>query len=360
VRAGLAALALATAACGSETAPPDAGAAVWRLDSVGAITDPAFVRIRSVISDSDGNVYVADQGGASIRVYGPDGALRRTIGRKGAGPAEFADIYDIGWFGDTLVAIDPGNARMTLLSRDGVPISTRPVQPLTGGDLWLSQSGPRDLYARGYRIVDQSIVHTFIHHTPAGPADTLVFPPDPDRATAGIDCMMGETISIFSTPFGSRAVYAVSPAGRLAVGRTGAYRIHLIGPAGDTVQTFSRPVEPIPIPDSAWTAGTADYSRFKAKYPGARCQPARFERPAAQPPIRMFRWDDAGRLWVEATTPGGYRFDVFAPDGALLGSSPAPPRDEDIPWHVRGGRLYTVLTDEDGAQTVRVHAVRTP
>ena len=360
MRVRFAALALATAACGGETAASDTGVAAWRLESVSTITDTAFVRLRSVISDADGNVYVADQGSASIRVYGADGVLRRTIGRKGAGPAEFADIYDIGWFGDTLVAIDPGNARMTLLSRDGVPISTRPVQPLTGGDLWLSQSGPRDLYARGYRIVDESIAHTFIHHTPAGPADTLVLPPDPDRATAGIDCMMGETISIFSTPFGSRAVYGVSPDGRLAVGRTGAYRIHVIGPAGDTVQTFSRAVEPILIADSAWTAGTADLARFKAKYPGARCQPAGFERPAAQPPIRMFRWDDAGRLWVEATTPDGHRFDVFGPDGALLGSVPAPLRDEEIPWHVRGDRLYTVLTGEDGAQTVQVHAVRAP
>ena len=360
MRCRVAALALAAVACAGETAAPDAGVASWRLDSVATIADSAFVRLRSVIADAEGNVYVADQGGATIRVYAPDGTRLRTIGRKGAGPAEFADIYDIGWLGDTLVAIDPGNARLTLLTRDGAPVSSRPVQPITGRDLWLAQAGPRDLFTRGYRIADEGIVHTFVHHTATGPADTLLLPPDPDRAKSGIDCKMGQSIAIFATPFGSKAIYAVTPDGRLAVGRTGTYRIGVIGAAGDTVRVFTRAVDPIPIADSAWSAGTADFAEFKEKHPGAPCEPSGFERPAAQPPIRLFRWDDEGRLWVEATTPEGYRFDVFDADGALLGSVPAPSRDEEIPRYVRGGRLIAVVTDEDGTQSVQVRAVRAP
>jgi len=37
----------------------------------------------------DGSVAVVDQGAAHVRVYGPGGSLRRTIGRRGDGPGEF-------------------------------------------------------------------------------------------------------------------------------------------------------------------------------------------------------------------------------------------------------------------------------
>ena len=126
------------------------------------------------------------------------------------------------------------------------------------------------------------------------------------------------------------------------------------------MRTYSRPADPVPISDSAWTAGTADFAAFKAKYPGAPCEPAGFERPSAQPAFRAFRWDDEGRLWVEARTADGYRFDLFGPDGGFLGSVPAPDRDDEVPWYVRAGRLHTVRTDEDGTQAVVIHAVRIP
>jgi hypothetical protein len=117
--------------------------------------DPAFdlTRVTSVALLADGGLsaFSDDQ---RLLVFGPDGAARRTIGRRGQGPGEFAGArYLLSLTGDTLLVPDLPNARMNwLLPAKGVvrteslkdrlpPLVQRPAGVLSGGRVVLTSTG---------------------------------------------------------------------------------------------------------------------------------------------------------------------------------------------------------------------------
>ena len=61
-----------------------------------------FGGVTSVALGPDGDVFVADGRNLEVRVFGLDGAHRRTFGRAGEGPGEFRHIYSLAWVGDRL------------------------------------------------------------------------------------------------------------------------------------------------------------------------------------------------------------------------------------------------------------------
>lgn len=65
---------------------------------------------------------------ASILMFAKDGRFLGTIGRRGHGPNEFANLSNFAASGDTLYAFDNGNARIVLLSSSGAFLSERPLQ----------------------------------------------------------------------------------------------------------------------------------------------------------------------------------------------------------------------------------------
>jgi hypothetical protein len=54
-----------------------------------------FYRARDIKIDSHGNIYVLDAGNHRVQKFDKDGNYLQTIGRKGQGPGEFADIYEM-------------------------------------------------------------------------------------------------------------------------------------------------------------------------------------------------------------------------------------------------------------------------
>lgn len=83
-----------------------------------AADDWFFSYIRDVAVDAHGHVYVLDDGEQRIRVFAPDGAPLRSMGRLGSGPAEFRRARWLRVLGDTLWVHDPMNARLTAFSTD--------------------------------------------------------------------------------------------------------------------------------------------------------------------------------------------------------------------------------------------------
>jgi hypothetical protein len=78
----------------------------------------------------DGRVAIANAGTSEIRVFRRDGTLSRRIGRQGAGPGEFRALSWIGTStGDTLLAWDPSDLRITVFGSDGSLLETRRVSP---------------------------------------------------------------------------------------------------------------------------------------------------------------------------------------------------------------------------------------
>lgn len=137
-------VALATMGAGSParlsaqgTAPSrPVAAAQWRLSASPTVTigsegdsTSEFVRIVRLLRTEDGAIHVGDFEGP-LRIFGPDGRFRRSYARRGGGPDEVQFASWLGTWRDTLFVVDPGNARLARLRRDGTLIRT---ERLAGG-----------------------------------------------------------------------------------------------------------------------------------------------------------------------------------------------------------------------------------
>ena len=371
-------------ACGGG-AQPQASAVETAVDSAGGVvrvtnvgTPPAwraervlrlgsleggpeeFGRVRSLLADADGNVYVADNLAQEIRVFAPDGRHVRTIGRKGGGPGEFGDLYSLAWLGGDLVAMDPRNARIGLLSREGEWLDLIQHFPITGPMIRLHPLGDDGFYAPIVDAARQGLA--FVRFTAGGPHDTIPMPAAPAvqtpaglQRTAAVCRRPDGGIQFISLPEVPTVEYAFPPpGGTIAVSWTGEYRVAFLDPAGDTLRIVTRERPPLPYTDALYEEGMRPYRELRETFPDARCEPGEPERPSHRAALRHILFDETGRMWVEAAAQDGFVWEMFDVEGRLLGAFPAPPRAASVPPYVRAGRLYQVETDEADVQYVAV------
>ena len=81
--------------------------------------DYLFMTITGLVTDEEGNIYVADAGGSFIRKYNPEGVFIKEVGRYGQGPGEFSNsigplLYD----GQKLYLKDGLNYRIAVLDKE--------------------------------------------------------------------------------------------------------------------------------------------------------------------------------------------------------------------------------------------------
>lgn len=332
----------------------------WRLERVlrlGTVEGgpEEFGRVRSLVADGDRNVYVADNLSYEVRVFEPDGNHVRSIGRRGEGPGEFGELYSLSWLGEDLIAMDPGNARLAILSREGDWLGSIQSFPITGPAslIRLHPLGSMGFYAP---VIDPDRFGLqFASVMTTGGADTISAPrPPPEATSTGVLCHRPDGgITSISLPEAPAIVYGFPPPGGLvAVSWTDQYRIQFVGPSGDTTRVVARERSRVAYPDSLWDQGIRPYHELREEFPGAQCEPSTPERPRYRAALRHLLFDDSGRLWVEAAVEGGFVWEVFDAEGRLLGAAPAPPRAPGIPPYVRDGHLYQVEVDEMDVQYV--------
>ena len=81
--------------------------------------EPVLHQVSGAVVLSTGEVAVVNLN-SEILVFGPDGGLRRTLGRSGGGPGEFRFLQTIiGLDDDRILAWDPAQNRVTVFKRDG-------------------------------------------------------------------------------------------------------------------------------------------------------------------------------------------------------------------------------------------------
>ncbi len=226
------------------------------LGTLGSVGEPApdeFGRVTSVLADADGNVYVADQQAAAIRVFSPDGRLLRSIGGSGSGPGEIGFLFGMAWLGDTLAVMNAGNARIGTFLQDGQWAGSWRWQPFAEIVRFLP-GAPGEAYAhvrRGTGVAH----HVFVRFTPAGPRDTLAAPERPPSMLP-VECAVSATgnSGVFPIPFAPKLVSAITPAGEWAITSSADYRVAVVNPAGDTTRVIERDHEPAPVADAEWVA----------------------------------------------------------------------------------------------------------
>ena len=336
-----------------------------------AAADDEFGRVSTVIADDSGYVYVADANATEIRVFDAGGTLVRRIGRRGSGPAEYQELQSIGWLGDTLAVLDPGNARLGLFLKSGEWLDHRPYLPLYGDGIRLHSTGLGELYMPFFMPSASRSGLVYLQQTRSGPGDTITS----DVAlpgSAAVDELRerqrslyvicrhsgGRGISSYSATLAPQSIVMPAPAQSRAVAWSSQYRISFLKGAGDTVRVVDRDLAVRAITDEDWLMEEQKYLEFLDTFTDETCEPRSLPRPDQRRIILSISFDDSGRMWVERETTSGRAFDAFDGAGRLLGTVASPDRLDRVPPFIRGDRMYLVVTDSLEVEYVKGYAIR--
>lgn len=280
--------------------------------------------LNRIAVDSRGNIYIADAPPVTILVFSPAGASLRKVGREGDGPGEYRH-HGVVVVRDTLVALTGQQGRaVTLFAVDGKPIarwnapSSQFIAPAHAdpmGGLWLVDIAPG---ARSVRRLNLR-----------------------GEVTAELPLVIDA-----EGRFNPSAVI-VTLHGTVVLGVTSNSTWVEFTPAGDTVRVVSGPDGSVTLTDSAVAARREVAARRARSLPPGMA--------GALPDVALetsswgtMRTDNAGRWWISRYSPTGAadRWDVFTPEGILLGTVPMPEafrtgEVRDMAWH--DGRLHVLL-----------------
>jgi hypothetical protein len=321
--------------------------------------------IRGLASDTQGNVYVLQSGPATIKVFGPDGAWIRDIGREGDGPGEFRDGM-LGLIGDTLLVQDPNNTRLTTFLTDGSFLASHPSQCC-----WFS-SRPLPSFANGTVAImgppagnDDNQSGAYYMTRPDGTAiDTVAMETrsrnDNFEGSWTVRRTSGSSSSIWvtSVPGQPHDVTRWRPDGMLIRGNTADYTLVLGHGVSDTVRVIHASAPQLLLTDAQRDSlyqeaidGAGPEWRDALKQVAKRS-----DIPDRRPPWSGLAVDDQNRIWVGLPSDSSEvgSFDVFSPDGVLLGrvASPEPGLVEGI-WV--GDRVVVESESDLGYPTLRVY-----
>lgn len=359
----------------NEAQPILAGASGWRLEEELRIGTQmgegpgAFGRIGALLADSGGRAYVLDTQAREVRVFGPDGAYLRTIGRAGEGPGEFKSPAAMGWGpGGVLRVVDLGNGRVSEFRTTG---ELEGEHPLPGGFFispWPGRFEPDGgLVAPVPRSIDGEFSVGLVRYdADMVPGDTLS-PPDFDGEPRMFELPSEDGGGIKAgVPYAGGVAWDLDASGTFWVARnTARYRIDRIGADGDTLVRIERTFAPAAVTRPEVDSAIAGMKWFTDQ--GGRVDRSQF--PERKPAIVRLWVSSTGHLLVQPTTSAfgsGWSapaelLDVFEPDGRYLTELPLPPGFATAaprPLFTES-HVYAVVRDElDVPYVVRYRLVR--
>jgi len=324
------------------TAPAWREGEAWTLASQPALDigvvegDSAYqlFRVRDAVRLTDGRIVVANGGSYELRYYDPVGAHLKSVGRVGDGPGEFQGLDDLIVLpGDSLLVVDFGLSRVTLLDGTGALLATYSVPPPFGrfpdGTLVRQEGVGAPLTgATGDGVVRAEVA--VVRYTLADETlDTLVRLPGDEiyRVVEGSGGGVG--VTGYRRPFGRFRRSVVHD--RWIMSADGSsYEAAVFDLNGRLTRLVrvDRPNRPVTAQDQQ------NYrERFLASIRDGRSR-SRAERmfdgqafPAAMPALQNLKVDGEGNLWLEeyqAAPEVQPRWALFDPQGRWLGTIDTP------------------------------------
>lgn len=420
-RPALAVLALLAAGCGAGEDAGD-GELVMRVDTVGdtivvrtergSVWGPrvglepvlhigaldgseeyTFGRVAGVSLAADRSLLVLDQQALAVRMYDREGRHLRSFGRSGGGPGELAQPTGLAVLPDGRVLVsDPRNGRVNVYSPEGEALDSWPMNAgfFTSNQVRAMRDGRAYVVAALAPMMSERMESGYIRVGPAGTSVDTIRRPDwdfePSILTASFEQGGGRSISRTGVPFSPGITWTLSPLGYPVGGVTTRYAIESFHHDGRILR-MGRAADPVPV-----TAGERAYREHAVTESMRETDPSwRWSGPsipATKAPFGAIQVDDDGRIWARIAVPGEvvppeerpqprpgqeprppgpepWRdplvYDVFDPDGQLLGTVAMPPR---FTFHgARGDEVWGVQRDELGVDYValfRLDGARLP
>ncbi|HEV3050823.1 MAG TPA: 6-bladed beta-propeller [Longimicrobium sp.] len=315
--------------------------------------------------DGLGRIWVADGMQQQIKVFRQDGTLVRSIGRKGAGPAEFGDLAGFDWAPDgTLWVVDGGNARFAVFDTAGNLTQTRPRTSTLSISPWpgaVDGEGRLADVAAGRDAQGQRRDFVLRFSPDGGPVDTLHLPVAREEVFGEITrgTPTNRSVKRAPVPFLGMPLWALDPEGYAWVGMTDRYRLERRRFDGSVERVLELENTPPQVTRADREQILRNYRWFEEQ--GGKLDASRI--PATHPDLLNLFFDDERHLWVLPT----YRFqqkpaiDVFNLDGRYLGAVQSPVSIGSHPAPViRNGLLAAVASDPDGVESIVLMRIDRP
>ena len=310
-----------------------------------------FGAVYSFEVDAWGRIFVLDDHAQEVRVFDPDGAFVRTVGKKGEGPGEFTEAVsvDLSPSGEIWV-MDMGEGRVSIFDTTGAYL--RQERTNTGGWSVKPYPGGFDPMGRYNVLIRSADAREMARFDRSyNPIDTIPIPENP------VELEFIETPGLsVAVPFQGSMRWRFSPAGTVWTLLTGRYELTEMTTGGEVLRTVTKEHAPIPVTDEDREEAIADFDWFTSLR--GPIDESKF--PENMPATASFFIDDEGNLWVEQRVPAsnedkeGRIFDLFNPEGRYLGTLQLP---FELAWSipepiVRDGVLHGVTGDKLGVPYV--------
>lgn len=355
------------------------GLPVVQLGEAEAAWAGAFAVVSTVRELPGGRVVVADPLGQVVVSLDMGAGVADTIGRTGAGPAEYRQP-DAVWPlpGDRTLLVDLGNGRLTELSPGLEFGDTRPyatVDPAAGAMIRMHPQGVDGMgriYFRGTPGFDEDpdSVKILRMDLGTGEIDSVGVFKREDRTREESGDATSQNVSITQVPLSPADAWGVAADGRVVVVRAGDYHVDWIEADGSVTSGPPVPYAPVRIGQAEkqeWSDHRSEAGgglgiqvmqnngnvRITARRGGGgddnlddylwpEVKPAFYNRPV---PV-----DGLGRAWVRRHRDAGEapRYDVFDGGGQLVMSVELPMARRVVSFG--DGTLYAVRMDDVGLQ----------
>lgn len=333
-----------------------------------------FANVGTLLPAADGGVYVWDETLGVLRQYAADGRFVRQIGRKGGGPGEYQGSNGLTRLPDGRLALwDAANTRVTLYDSAGAHVAQwRATSNLFGSNGLESDTAGR-LYLFAFvdsvnpAQLDAPRRQGYVRFGADGRVlDSIAAPPTPEYQAVRVTRREGDRVmnSMFTLPYAPQPVSVLTPFGYYASGEGSRYAVTLHRTDAPPLR-IERDVAVVPIdPDDRQNQTEMLTASVRRMDPGWRWNGPPI--PETKPAFRSLDVGADGRIWVMRSMPGvriepapeppanpnapparrwrePLAYDVFEPDGRLVGHLPMPRRTS--LRHMNGERVWGVVTD---------------
>lgn len=319
----------------------------------------------------DGRIAVANGGTSDIRIFGTDGSLITTHGRRGEGPGEYMNPQLAGRNADgSLLVFDSQLRRVSVIDVDSGYVGSYLVGSEGGGfPLARGTVGAGNVLLGGgmYFSSDQGFPTGLVRP----PSRYMVIGPDGEvvgdfgeiPAAEMFARTDGSSFSASGVPFGRvTAIAAGGPHVWLGTGDAWELRAYTANATLVRIVRFDWPLRTVSagLIDAYIEERVADV-RDENEARQIRTSIAEMPTPVSVPPYERFFGDDFGNLWVgEYLLPGETMrtWTIIGPDGAATGRLTMPPRT--LPLDIGQDWILGLTRDELDVESLTLWSLQRP